>query len=218
MKTLIACTLTAWFALVLVLGANQAFFRPPDTPPLPILISVLAPLAAFTAAYLRWGAFRQAVLRADLPFLTAVQAWRAGGFVFLALHAYGLLPGLFAWPAGWGDIAIGVTAPWMVLELIRRPAFAGSHLFALWNILGILDLVVAMATGVLSSGMVPGLVSDVTTAPMSRLPLVVIPAFLVPLFIMLHLVALFQARQGGFAERPATDRATESPRRIVSAA
>jgi hypothetical protein len=114
---------------------------------------------------------------------------------FLALTAHGVLPGLFAWPAGLGDIAIGVTAPWVALALIRRPAFGSSGVFVVWNLLGILDLVVAVSMGALSSGFVPGFGGEVTTAPMARLPLVLIPGYLVPMFIMLHLVALFQARR-----------------------
>jgi len=94
-----------------------------------------------------------------------------------------------------GDIAIGVTAPWVALALIRQPAFAASRQFVVWNLLGILDLVVALSTGALSSGFVAGLVGEVTTAPMAQLPLVLIPAYLVPLFVMLHLAALFQAQR-----------------------
>jgi hypothetical protein len=103
-----------------------------------------------------------------------------------------------------GDIAIGVTAPWVLLALLRRPPFAASPWFVTWNLLGILDLVVAVSAGALSSGFVPGLVGDVTTAPMAGLPLVLIPAFLVPLFIMLHLTALIQARRSGENRRPGT--------------
>ena len=127
--------------------------------------------------------------------MNAIQAWRAGGLGFLALHAHGVLPGLFAWPAGLGDIAIGVTAPWVALALIRQPAFAASRQFVVWNLLGILDLVVALSTGALSSGFVAGLVGEVTTAPMAQFPLVLIPAYLIPLFVMLHLAALFQAQR-----------------------
>jgi hypothetical protein len=66
----------------------------------------------------------------------------------------------------------------------------------LWNLLGILDLVVAVSAGALSSGFIAGLVGKVTTAPMALLlPLVLIPAYFVPLFIMLHLTALFQTRR-----------------------
>jgi hypothetical protein len=215
MKPLVAIVLAGWFGLVFVLGANQAFVRPPDSPPLLILMGALMPLAVFVAAYLGWGAFQQMILNADLRLLTAVQAWRAGGLVFLALHTYRLVPGFFAWPAGLGDIAIGVTAPWVVLALIRRPAFVRSRLFALWNLLGILDLVVAISPGALSSGILPGLAGDVTTAPMARLPLVLIPAYLVPLFVMLHLGALFQARRALHEHLPAACRRTEPSARTA---
>src|SRR5262249_11237234 len=46
-----------------------------------------------------------------------------------ALYVHGVLPGAFAWPAGLGDIAIGVTAPWVALALVRRPGFATSRVF-----------------------------------------------------------------------------------------
>ncbi len=110
------------------------------------------------------------------------------------MYAHGVLPGLFAWPAGLGDIAIGVAAPWMILSLIRQPGFAASQSFRVWNLLGILDLVVAIGTGVLASGFAAGLVGDTTTGPMTQLPLVLIPAYFVPIFIMLHVTALIQGR------------------------
>jgi hypothetical protein len=131
----------------------------------------------------------------DLRLLTATQAWRAGGLGFLALYAHGILPGQFAWPAGLGDIAIGVTAPWVVMALMRNPGFVRSRAFAVWNWLGILDLVTAVTSGALSSGFIPGLRSEVTTAAMAELPMVLIPAYLVPLFIMFHATALLQARR-----------------------
>jgi len=82
-----------------------------------------------------------------------------------------------------------------VLALIRRPNFAASRLFLVWNLLGIADLVVALGTGALSSGYATAVIGEVTTAPMAQLPLVLIPAYFVPIFFMLHLGALFQARR-----------------------
>jgi hypothetical protein len=106
-----------------------------------------------------------------------------------------VLPGAFAWPAGVGDIAIGATAPWVALALVHRPGFAVSRVFIVWNLLGILDLVVALSAGGLSSALASGATGEVTTGPMAHLPLVLIPAYLVPMFVMLHLAALFQARR-----------------------
>ena len=193
-RSLAGAVLALWFVLIFYLGEQGAFVRPQEAPPIPILLGFAVPLLVFFAAYLGSEAFRQLVLSTDLRALTAIQAWRAGGLGFLALYAHDVLPGLFAWPAGLGDIFIGVTAPWIMLTLIRQPGFRASRLFLGWNFLGILDLVVAVGTGVLSSGFVAGLAGAVTTAPMAQLPLVLIPAYFVPLFIMLHLAALLQAR------------------------
>ena len=189
---LVSVVLILWLAAVFIFGAMGAFVRPPGTVPFPIIIGFTVPIIVFLAALGLFRAFRQFVLAADLIVITAIQAWRFAGIGFIALHVQGALPGLFAWPAGLGDIAIGVTAPWVILALIQRPDFKNSPLFVIWNLLGILDLVVAVATGALSSGLAPSIAGEVTTEPMARLPLLLIPAYFVPIFIMLHLAALFQ--------------------------
>jgi len=190
--------LAVWFGLVFFLGSQGAFVAPVGSPPLPIFFGVAIPLALFFAAYFGLKSFRDFILGADLRFVAAIEAWRWAGLGFLSLYANGILPGLFALPAGLGDMAIGFSAPWIVLSLVRNPLFAASRRFVIWNILGIIDFVVAVSTATLSSGAFPGisaLIGNVTTSPMARLPLVLIPAFMVPFFTMLHLTALFQARQ-----------------------
>jgi hypothetical protein len=195
MKTFLGGLLAVWFVVVFALGANGAFLRPLGAPPIPIAIGAAGPVILFLVAYSIWPALRAFVLSLDLTLLSTIQAWRAGGLTFLAMYAYGLLPGVFAWPAGLGDIAIGVTAPWIVLALVRRPGFAASRVFEVWNYLGILDLVVAVSVGGLSAVLASRISAEVTTAPMTRLPLVLIPAYLVPLFLILHLSTLFQVRR-----------------------
>jgi hypothetical protein len=111
------------------------------------------------------------------------------------LYFYGVLPGAFAWPAGLGDMAIGVTAPLVLSALLRRPGFASSKSFVAWNLSGILDLTVAVSIGALVPLLAPNFYGTVTTAPMTKLPLVLVPTYLVPTFLMLHLTALFQARR-----------------------
>jgi hypothetical protein len=184
--------LAAWCLAILGLGAAGAFAGPPGFPPLALAAGAVVPLTLFTTAYLSSSAFRDFVLSADLRLVAGIQAWRWAGLGFLSLWAYGVLPGLFAWTAGLGDMAVGFTAPWMALALARDRVFAGSRRFALFNWLGILDLTVALSLGGLSAVLLHG---RVTTAPMAQLPLVLIPAFLVPLFLMLHITALLQARR-----------------------
>ena len=203
LQYLVWIVLACWLVIVLVLGAQGAFVVPAGTPPYPIAIGVVAPLLMFLAAVWVSSAFRGFVMAADLPLLTAVQAWRFAGFGFLALFAYGVLPGSFAWPAGLGDMAIGLTAPWLALILARRPAFAASGLFVLWNLLGILDLIAAVGTATINQILATGAAGEVTVAPMAQLPLLLVPAYLVPLFFIWHLTALFQARRVVLVEKSA---------------
>ncbi len=195
MRAVVFAALALWFGLVSFLGYRGAFVGSADSPPLPIFFGLAIPLAFFFTAYFGWSAFRAFVLGADLRLVAAIQAWRWAGLGFLSLYAHGVLPGLFAFPAGLGDMAVGVTAPWIVLGLIRHPSFATSRRFVIWNILGIFDLVVAVSMGTICSGFIHGLTLNVTTSAMAQLPLVLIPAYMVPFFIMLHVTALFQAWQ-----------------------
>jgi hypothetical protein len=203
-RQLIWAALAVWCAAVLGLGAAGAFVGPPGRPPLAIVAGATLPLAIFALATLGSRAFRDVVLSADLRLVAALQAWRWAGFGFLALWSHGVLPGLFAWTAGLGDMAVGFSAPWIVLALARDPTFVGTRRFALFNWLGILDLAVALNLGGLSAMLLHG---GVTTAPMAQLPLVLIPAFLVPLFLMLHITALLQARRATVGD----DQAREAP-------
>ena len=193
----VAVFFLAWLALIFVLGARGGFVAPPGAPPLALLIGLLAPLSLFLLGYRTIPALREFILTADLRIIVGIQAWRWAGFAFLTLYTYGVLPGAFAWPAGLGDMAIGVTAPLVLASLLRRPNFAESKSFVAWNLSGILDLTVAVSIGALVPLLAPNFYGAVTTAPMTKLPLVLVPTYLVPTFLMLHLTALFQARRLG---------------------
>ncbi len=190
----ILIALAAWLALIFYLGADGFFTRSPGTPPIPILLGFALPIAVFLVLFRFSKTFHEFVMSFDLRLAAAIQAWRFAGMGFIALYANGVLPGIFAWPAGLGDMAVGLTAPWITLALIRNPAFATGRQFALWNLGGILDLIVAVTIGGLSILFSHGLPGEITTRPMSQLPLLLIPVYLVPILLMLHLTALFQAR------------------------
>lgn len=183
-----------WLAVALALLLSGSLETPQGTPPVKILAAAIVPILGFGVWYRTSAALREWVLRLDLPLIVMLQAWRVIGGVFLVLLAFGLLPGMFAWPAGLGDIAVGLSAPFVALALLRRPEAATGPGFLAWNVLGILDFIVAVATGTLASGLLPGLVSGVSTAAMSAWPLGTIPGFIVPLFVILHLMAIFQGR------------------------
>jgi hypothetical protein len=191
----VAILLTVWFLLVASFGASGAFVGPPGTPPLPIAIGFAAPLALFFGWLRLSPSFREFIYSLDLRLIAGMQAWRWAGLGFLSLYAHKVLPAVFAFPAGLGDMAIGVTAPWIILALVRQPDFAASSAFIRWNVLGILDLLVAVGIGTVSALFTTGAPGEISTAPMATLPLLLIPAFLVPLFLMLHATALMQSRR-----------------------
>jgi hypothetical protein len=124
--TFVGVSFLAWFVLIFILGAQGAFVAQQGAPPLALLIGLSAPLILFLLGYWTIRPLREFVLSADLRLIVGIQAWRWAGFGFLALYAHGVLPGIFAWPAGLGDMAVGVTAPLVLSGLLRRPGFAAG--------------------------------------------------------------------------------------------
>jgi hypothetical protein len=124
---------------------------------------------------------------------------RVVGVTFLLVMAQGHLPAVFALPAGLGDIAAGLAAPFVAWRL----AHGSGHSRAVWfNLFGILDLVVALSIGFLA-GLGPWRPFEVTpsTEPLSLLPLALVPTVAVPLSLALHLLSLRRLR----AARPEGD-------------
>jgi hypothetical protein len=191
----VTIALASWLVFVLLLGAAGAFVGPPGRPPVAIGIGVSAPLMLFFVWLRLSRSFREFVLSIDLRLIAAMQAWRWAGLGFLDLYAYKVLPALFALPAGLGDMIVGFTAPLIILGLVRQPGFAAGGTFIRWNIFGILDLLLAVSLATVSTLLATGAPGEVSAAPMATLPLLVIPGFLVPFFLMLHTAALMQSRQ-----------------------
>ena len=109
--------IAAWFIFALSASALHLFKTDPDVPPLAMGLAVLIPLVVFLLWFATSAGFREFALSLNPGVLTFVQSWRIAGLAFLALYTVGLLPGVFASPAGWGDIAIRATAPLAALKL-----------------------------------------------------------------------------------------------------
>jgi hypothetical protein len=184
-----AVLIAAWFVTVLTASAFHIFTTPAGQPPLPLGLAVLIPIAGFWLWFRSSERFRQFALSLNPRTLTMVQSWRIVGFVFLVLYSYGILPGLFALPAGWGDIVIGASAPLAALAL-AHPQRRSSFIF--WQALGILDLVLAIVLGAADSFIHP---LGIPTSPVTVLPLSIIPTFVVPVLLILHLICIAQARR-----------------------
>jgi len=188
----VAAVLGAWFALVLVIGATAALdpVRGIGVPGLGLTVAL--PVAALIGAFFAIPSIRNAMLATPLPALVAVNAIRSLGVIFLVLNARGELPAPFAPSAGWGDIFIGLTAlplTWALLRFGPR-----VRLLALaWNTFGIADLVNAVALGALSAPSPLQLFAGPpTSAIMTSLPWLMIPGFLVPSLMFIHVVIFYR--------------------------
>ncbi|HKU96022.1 MAG TPA: hypothetical protein VJR58_12135 [Vineibacter sp.] len=181
-----------WLAVTGIAGARGAFLSSPSQPPVLLLLAILTPPLVFAGAY-RWSTrWRSFALSIDPRWLIAVQGWRVVGVMFFVLYIYGLLPGLFAYPAGLGDLAVGLSAPFVMLAMAQ--ATPGWRRQVLWlNIAGLTDFFVAVATGALTSTSAIGFFVDPDArASMGELPLSLIPTFAVPLWIVIHALSLLQ--------------------------
>jgi hypothetical protein len=160
-----------------------------------IQYGVLIPIVAGIALFWRWDTLKRALEAVPLQWIVTVQVYRALGVTFLVLYAAGHLPGEFALPAGVGDTIVGLLAPVVGLAYARGSRGASGYVRA-WNLFGISDLVVALTMGVLTSP--SPLQRFAFSAPnelVGAFPLAMIPVFMVPLSILLHLAVLKKLRQ-----------------------
>jgi hypothetical protein len=147
---------------------------------LPLLVLGLT-AAVLGAAWLVPG-FRAWLIAIDVRWLVALHLTRFVGAYFLYLYAHGELPYAFAVPGGWGDIAVATLAAALLTwgsprDARRRPAYIA------WNVLGLADIVFVVATAGQLAITAPG-----SMAALQRLPLSLLPTFLVPLIIASHVV------------------------------
>jgi hypothetical protein len=128
-------------------------------------------------------------------WLVGVQVTRALGGIFFPLCVAGLMAGLFAIPAGVGDLATAVLAPVAAYAAARDPRGSAGTVLA-WNVLGIADFVVATATGFATAPSPLQLAAfDNPNSLIGAFPLVLIPVYLVPLWTILHIASLVKLRR-----------------------
>jgi hypothetical protein len=187
----------AWGALVVALAALGAF-APGIAGPVPTpVLAFVASLAVLLGSWVRQPGFRSALLSVPLPALIGLNIARLGGVFFLVLAAGGRLSAPFAPVAGAGDMLVGAAAIPLAAIALRGGTEPPRGL-GLWNALGALDLVLAIALGGLSA---PGAPFRVFTEgpgalAMGTLPWIVVPALLVPLYLLIHLAIAARLRRG----------------------
>lgn len=170
----------AWLLLALAAGASGRLQG--IQPPLPqVLIAGLA--AAVLVLFWMPSPVRRFASAVDLRALVLIHVTRIfAGAYFLVLYGRGELPWAFAVPGGWGDIAVGVTA--LVVCLFPAPkSGAGWRAVLAWNLFGLLDILMVVSTAARLGMTDPGVMRALL-----RLPLSMLPTFLVPIIIATHVI------------------------------
>ena len=166
----------AWLVGVFLLGAADVFRNDALPPRIPIALA-----ATLLPGYLLLVSptFRRIVAAMPQHWLIGIQAFRILGSVWLVRYFAGQLPGLFALPAGIGDVATGLLAPFVAYAWYSDKPYARGVAIA-WTLFGMADLVNAVVlAGLTNAG-----------AGSIAFPLVLIPAYGVPRAFLIHSYSL----------------------------
>jgi hypothetical protein len=166
----------AW--LLLATAAGTVSTLPASAPP----FAVFGLTALVLAAAWCLGGFGAWLAAIDERWLVALHLTRFVGAYFLYLYAHDELPYAFAVPGGLGDIAVAILAALLLLwgsprDARRRAAYTA------WNALGLVDILFVVVTAARL-----GLANPPSMAALLRLPLSLLPTFLVPLIIASHVI------------------------------
>ena len=190
----VAGVLIGWFGIAVTLSWHGAFEGAPGRVPT-IQYGLFVPIIVGVALMWRSDFVTRLIDIVPQQWIVGVQLYRALGVIFLIQYAMGHMPGPFALPAGIGDVAIGLLAPVIASRYARNPQAHAAEVLA-WNLLGMADLVIAVGTGFLTSPSALQMFAfDNPNTLISAFPLVLVPVYLVPLSILLHIASLKKLAQ-----------------------
>ncbi|WP_349683688.1 hypothetical protein [Brevundimonas aurifodinae] len=178
-----ATLLFGWFAFALSVMRPSLFSDDLVSVPYGFLLTFVGGIGVGWILIAVHPTVRRRVLEIPLEWPVGLQTARLIGGAFIVWAMLGVASWPFALIAGLGDILVGTTAPFVARAIARRPARARGWVVA-HALLGLADFVIAFSSAILTKADLPW-------------PGQMIPAFLVPLAIVMHiwvLVALWRSR------------------------
>jgi hypothetical protein len=184
---------TLWLAVIWSAAIN-GIFRLGNTPPL-LPFAIFLPVIVGVPILLRSKRIGEVLDAMPASWLIGLQVYRVFGSIFLVGWARGVVPGIFALPAGIGDVTTGLLALPVAYYLASRNGDAVRSAIA-WNIFGLLDFTIAVGIALaIAPGPLQLIVPSIPNAGAGLYPTVLIPAFAVPSSILLHVLSLRQLRR-----------------------
>jgi hypothetical protein len=201
---------TLWAAVAWTAAINGAFRV--GASPFPLLpLAILMPVIIGAPLLLLSKRVGQLLDAMPTTWLVALQVYRVFGSQWLAYWLLGQLPGLWALPAGTGDVLTGLFAVPAAIALATGTA-EGRKAAILWNVFGIADLAVAIALGmIISPGPFQMIVPNILSIGIDAYPNVLTPAFVVPGSILLHALSLRQLHRPARGRQPVASQPENRP-------
>src|SRR5205814_1902747 len=110
------------------------------------------------------------------------------GIAFLILYRQGQLPYAFAVPGGIGDIIVATFA--LPVALAPLEASPRRRAIMIWNVVGLVDILLVIFTAIRLN-----LADPAQMIALTRLPLSLLPTFLVPLIVATHIIIFIRLRR-----------------------
>lgn len=182
---------TLWATVAWTAAINGAFRAGASSLPL-LPAAILLPVIVGAPVLLSSKRIGQLLDAMPATWLIALQLYRVFGSQWLAYWLRGLLPGLWALPAGTGDVLTGLFAVPAAIALASGTA-EGRRAAILWNVFGLADFAVAITLGlIMSSGPFQLIIPQGPSMAVDSFPNVLTPAFVVPSSILFHALSLRQ--------------------------
>lgn len=182
---------TLWSAAAWTAAINGVFRTGASSLPL-LPAAILLPVIVGTPVLLLSKRVGQLLDAMPTTWLIALQLYRIFGSQWLVYWLRGMMPGLWALPAGTGDVLTGLFALPAAIALAAGTA-QGRKTAMLWNMFGLADLATAIALGmIMSPGPLQLIVPNGPGMAVDTFPNVLTPAFVVPSSILLHVLSLRQ--------------------------
>lgn len=192
---------TLWFAVAWSAAINGVFITGASRPPF-LPLAIFLPVIVGAPLLLLSKRVGQVLDAMPASWLIALQIYRVFGSWMLVAWLRGAAPGVFALPAGIGDVLTGLFA--LPAAMAVATGTADSRRAAvIWNIFGLADFVSALTLGMITApGPLQLIVPNLPNFNPGGYPGVLTPAFVVPSSILLHALSLRQLlRRGKSAAR-----------------
>lgn len=173
------------YLIIVAIASLNGFFDAVMLPPKIVLTTTL-PFAIFVTILYNTKICKKANAILNLEDLVKIHIFRLIGSTFIILFFYDLLPPVFAFFAGIGDLLTAISSIFVVKAIQNNKSYA-RRLTYIWNTFGLIDILITSAMAIIFTKIsIDNNIQGVEF--LAEFPFCFIPAFAPPTIIFLHLL------------------------------